>query len=657
MLLAGLTGTGSGKLGSSVFSVTAGKQIVRQYQPVVTNPSTQTQVNNRARLKLISQLSAVMGDVIAIPRKGNISSRNLFVSDNYHVTEAINGVATVDLSAIGLTRGGINIPYVNAVRVDTTSIDVELADSAAKIVTRVVYVMFYRNRSGELQLADSAVIETAGADGKFPFSFGYIAQDVVVYAYGIFDKNTKASAKFGDYGVETGTQVASLISDRKVSDKDYLISKTQGIFLVGETTIEVTSCKVGTTSIAASGTTNVPYQSFGNVEVQANDVEGKYLAILIDGTRLTPSAFNASGKANVGFSGLSGGENIRFQIGILQGVQFIPQFSYGGTAVIAQQSTAITSVTANGTTIGASGNTQIAQAASTLFIVQGTGVANKYMRISVNGVAREPVLFQDTVPPFSADETIANLAINDVVTFQIGRVVNNTFVEDVAYGGSAVIAEVPATFTSVTVNGTSVAASGTTDVVAQATNTYVFNTQNAIGKYLAFLDGNNVVQSVHAISGNSLTVTDAAVAGTTVKFAIGTGSSVGSFVAQTNYGGTVSLVEAPAADFNNVTLNGNAWSGNREPSSASVTVAATTKAANVGKWALLARSANKPAIGAEAFPSVGANQISSTSIGVTGSLTQDYAYWLCICEFDEVDERYLVKAVYDYSVMYHIEEG
>ena len=657
MKLTGLTGTGSGKLGSSVFSVQAGEQIVRQYQPVVTNPSTQVQVNNRARLKLISQLSAVMGDVIAIPRKGNVTSRNLFVSDNYHVTEALNGVATVNLSAISLTRGGINIPYVNAERVDTTSIDVALADKANQIVSRVVYVMFFRNRSGELQLADSAVVETAGVNGTFPYSFGYIAQDVVVYAYGIYDKNTKATAKFSDYAVETGTQVASLISDRKVSDSDYLVSKTQGIFLVGETTIEVTSCKVGSTSIAASGTTNVAYQSFGNVEVQANDVEGKYLAILIDGTRLTPSAFSASGKANVGFSGMSGGETIRFQIGILQGVQFIPQFTYGGTAVIAQQSTAITSVTANGTTIGASGNTQIAQAANTTFVVQGTGVANKYMRISVNGVAREPILFQDTVPPFSADETIANLAISDVVTFQIGRVVNNTFVEDVAYGGSAVIAEVPATFTGVTVNGTNVAASGTTDVVAQATNTYVFNTQNAIGKYLAFLDGNNVVQSVHAISGNSLTVTDSAAAGTTVKFAIGTGSSVGSFVAQTNYGGTVSLVEAPASDFSNVTLNGNPWNSNNESVDSSVTVAGNVRAAFNGKYVQLVRSETAPTIGS--IPSVYTGQwaISNGSFSGSGNLNTSYKYWLCIVEPDDMDENLLVASVYDYYCMNEVNEG
>lgn len=657
MLLCGLTGTGSGKLGSSVFSVIAGKQIVRQYQPVVTNPSTQTQVNNRARLKLISQLSAVMGDVIAIPRKGNVSSRNLFVSDNYHVTEAINGVATVDLSAIGLTRGGINIPYVNAVRVDTTSIDVELADKADQIVSRVVYVMFYRNRSGELQLADSTVVETAGADGKFPYSFGYIAQDVVVYAYGIFDKNTKATAKFSDYAVETGTQVASLISDRKVSDNDYLISKTQGIFLVGETTIEVTLCKFGNTTIAASGTTNVPYASTGRVEVRANDVEGKYLSITIDGNRLPATAFGADGRALSEVGAFVGGEVIRVQIGVLSGTQFVPQYTYGGTIVMNQQSTVISSLTANGVAIAASGNTQIAQAASIEFDIVGTGCINKYFRVSVNGVAREPVLFTNLSAQDTSNDTISNLNVGDVVTFQVGRVVNNTFVEDVAYGGSAVIAEVPATFTSVTVNGTNVAASGTTDVVAQATNTYVFNTQNAIGKYLAFLNGNNVVQSVHAISGNSLTVTDSAAAGTTVKFAIGTGSSVGSFVAQTNFGGTVSLVEAPASDFSNVTLNGNPWTSNNDSAGSSVTVAGSVNSAYNGKRVKLVQGETPPAIGSGTNYSVGNWLITDGSFTGSGNLQTNHKYWLCICVPDDMDEQQLVASVYDYYCMNEVNEG
>lgn len=657
MLLAGLTGTGSGKLGSSVFSVTAGKQIVRQYQPVVTNPSTQTQVNNRARLKLISQLSAVMGDVIAIPRKGNVSSRNLFVSDNYHVTEAINGVATVDLSAIGLTRGGVQIPYINAERVDTTSIDVALADKADQIVDRVVYIMFYRNRSGELQLADSAVVETAGTDGKFPYSFGYIAQDVVVYAYGIYDKNNKATAKFSDYAVETGTEVASLISDRKVSDKDYLISKTQGIFLVGETSIEVTLCKFGNTTIAATGTTNVPYASTGWVEVRANDVEGKYLSITIDGNRLPATAFGADGHALSSVGAFVGGEVVRVQIGVLSGEQFVPQYTYGGTIVMSQQNTAITSLTANGVAIAASGNTQIAQAASVEFDIVGTGCINKYFRVSVNGVAREPVLFVNMSDRDTSNDIISNLNVGDVVTFQVGRVVNNTFVEDVAYGGSAVIAEVPATFTSVTVNGTSVAASGTTNVTVQSTNTYVFGTQNAIGKYLAFLDGNNVVQSVHAISGNSLTVTDAATAGTTIKFAIGTGSSVGTFVAQTNYGGTVSLIEAPASDFSDVTLNGNPWNSNNESVGSSVTVAGNVRAAFNGKWAQLVRSETAPTIGSIPVYYTGQWPITNGSFSGSGNLNTNYKYWLCILERDDMDENFLVASVYDYYCMNEVNEG
>ena len=215
----------------------------------------------------------------------------------------------------------------------------------------------------------------------------------------------------------------------------------------------------------------------------------------------------------------------------------------------------------------------------------------------------------------------------------------------------------PATFTGVTVNGTNVAASGTTDVVAQATNTYVFGTQNAIGKYLAFLDGNNVVQSVHAISGNSLTVTDAATAGTTVKFAIGTGSSVGSFVAQTNFGGTVSLTEAPAADFSNVTINGDAWNDNKEVSNSTLTVTGSTKAANNGKSAMLVRSETQPSIDAEAYPHLTAATITNGSFSCGGTAQQDWHYWLCICEHDDIDDRYLIEAVYDYSVQYTVDEG
>ena len=538
MKLTGITGTGSGKMGNAVFSVAAGEQIVRQYQPNVANPSTLTQVNNRARLKLLSQLSAVMGDVIAIPREGLKSPRNLFTSDNYRHTSAVDGVASANLAAFGITRGGLSLPNVIAERNETTSIDVQLAESASRIVSRVIYVMFVRNSLGELQLVDSAVVETAGAAGTFPYSFAYQNQDVIIYSYGIFDKSAKATAKFGNYYVTSGTQVADLIAERKIDESDYLITKTKGIVVAGDINIEITSCVCNTIAVPASGSASVPYDSSVAVEVTAVDVAGKYLSVLIDGVRGNRAIFDSNGYSYVGAGPLAGGEQIQIQIGSLVGGTFIPEFTYGGTAVIAAQASAFTSVTANDVAVAAAGNTQISEAASIAFAIAATGVTNKYLRLSVNGTARTPIAFENG----AASDTISGLSDGDVVTFAIGHMSGSTFVQDVAFGGSAVIAEVPASFVSVSCNGTTIAASGTTDVQPAAENVYQISTANAIGKYLGVLDSTNTVVEVIPISQNSFQYTDNAEAGDQTKFAIGTGSTTQSFVAQTNFGGTVNFV-------------------------------------------------------------------------------------------------------------------
>lgn len=535
MKLTGITGTGSGKLGSSVFSVNSGEQIVRQYQPNVANPSTNPQVNSRARLKLLSQLSAVFADVIAIPREGMKSPRNLFVADNYQNTSASNGVASADLASIGITRGGIQIPSVLAERVEGESIDVALAESASQIVSRVVYVMFVRNAGGELQLADSAIVDAAGDNGVFPYSFGWLSSDVVVYAYGIFDKSAKATAKFGNYGVTSGTQVATLIADRKISDSDYVFSKTKGVMLAGESEIEITSITCNHVAVNPSGNTQIPYSGSARVEVEAVDVDGKYLSITVDGVRGETRAFTV-GSSFVSANNLAGGEVIRVQIGTMQGQStFIPEDTYGGTIVVAAQASAFTSVTANGTSVSASGNTQIQQSASTVFAVAATGVSNKYLRVSVNGAARTPVAFSNG----AASVTLTNLQINDVVTLAIGHMSGSTFVQDVAYGGTATIVAEPAAFLDVVVNGTTIASSGITAVVVQNPNTIVVDTENAVGKKLALIDGDNEPYNLMNITADRISFTDNSAPGEVMKFAIGTGTSINDFVAEVTFGGSV----------------------------------------------------------------------------------------------------------------------
>lgn len=56
----GITGKLSGKMGSAVFRVREGQQIVAQYNPIVKNPNTAGQQSQRAKFKLMSQLAAVL---------------------------------------------------------------------------------------------------------------------------------------------------------------------------------------------------------------------------------------------------------------------------------------------------------------------------------------------------------------------------------------------------------------------------------------------------------------------------------------------------------------------------------------------------------------------------------------------------------------------
>lgn len=109
----GITGKLSGKMGSAVFRVRNGQQVVTQYNPVVANPNTKAQQGPRSKFKLLSQLAAVMApgfgtlNVVRRPAKGTPSKRNAFIKINYPLTanDERGGevVAEIDMAKIKLT--------------------------------------------------------------------------------------------------------------------------------------------------------------------------------------------------------------------------------------------------------------------------------------------------------------------------------------------------------------------------------------------------------------------------------------------------------------------------------------------------------------------------------------------------------------------------
>lgn len=230
MKLNGLLGTGSGKLGTSVFTTVKGVQIVRQHQPVVTNPSTNLQVAQRSRFKLVSQIAASMADVIAIPRIGLTSSRNLFIKKNMPAVLGNVEGAQVSYEKLQLTNGTAALPAIVANRSEDKLI-LYLASNVSEIVNRVVYCIFTKDSLGQLILNTSAVVSEAGIDGDFVLNITDIAGDLAIYAYGMKDTSASASATFGNYKVTNASDIATLVSNRSISSKDFIFTKTRGTTL------------------------------------------------------------------------------------------------------------------------------------------------------------------------------------------------------------------------------------------------------------------------------------------------------------------------------------------------------------------------------------------------------------------------------------------
>lgn len=88
-IMQGITGKMSGKMGSAVFRVRNGAQVVTQYNPIVKNPDTAGQQEARAKFKLLSQLGAIMesgfGTMAGTKRAGKSAptQRNAFMQLNY----------------------------------------------------------------------------------------------------------------------------------------------------------------------------------------------------------------------------------------------------------------------------------------------------------------------------------------------------------------------------------------------------------------------------------------------------------------------------------------------------------------------------------------------------------------------------------------------
>ena len=123
--LQGISGGMSGRTGSFTYRQCRGETIVSQYQPIVKNPNTQGQQDQRARFKLMSQLAAIMSpgfgtmDITKRPGKQRPTQRNAFMNINMGAVIVDGNTAKISMPLVKLTTsntplGSISQPGDNS---------------------------------------------------------------------------------------------------------------------------------------------------------------------------------------------------------------------------------------------------------------------------------------------------------------------------------------------------------------------------------------------------------------------------------------------------------------------------------------------------------------------------------------------------------------
>ena len=226
MKLYGLFGKGSGKLGSSVFAISSGEQIVREYNPVVENPNTPAQVEQRAKFKLLSQIAATLASIIVIAKQGLISSRNRFIGLNIGKATYADDKASINVQNIDITGGSAAMQDFEILAEAQGQTPVRLISPAASDITAVVYAVVGVDANSQLIVRNSKVVTAPGENRKFDTTLANVPQPAYIFAYGIKGDVAGALAEYGDYEAPEADVIASLIANRSTKAGTLTFTKT-----------------------------------------------------------------------------------------------------------------------------------------------------------------------------------------------------------------------------------------------------------------------------------------------------------------------------------------------------------------------------------------------------------------------------------------------
>lgn len=199
----GITGKLSGKMGAAVFRVRDGQQVVTQYNPIVKNPNTEGQQGQRAKFKLITQLSAIMAPAFGTMSiaqsavKGKATQRNAFTKLNLPLVEISNtpdgDAAVIRMDKLQLTSSFRQFGNMS-VAPDSGELQVKIRDVGDDVSTGRVILVGYGSMVPTKQATIVSMQDVPVANGTITADFSNLATgEYTVLAFGLIPSQSAAS--------------------------------------------------------------------------------------------------------------------------------------------------------------------------------------------------------------------------------------------------------------------------------------------------------------------------------------------------------------------------------------------------------------------------------------------------------------------------------
>lgn len=719
-----LLGQARGKVGSLVFSRSNGQQVVRSRAEVVRNPKTTAQIIQRILLNTVSQAYSIMQPIVDHSFEGvqaGQKTMSKFMSENVkalreRVISAINAGTDLytlyDFTPIGSSRFAPNVFVISKgtlPEITTSVVEDSTVYSAQVMVSGNTYqdvidslglqrgdqLTFMQIVTplggGAAQFKYARVILDPVIEGESaPLSTAFIADAAINAAnprnegiirsieFSVDHLDIKLTAQNTEYIIAAGVIASRKVNDAwkrsnaslalgsavltdavsfgdAVTQSDGSIDAINSLYLNNAAsgslanfnsggTVRVpriVSVTVNGTTIAASSTTSIAENAASTIVINTSNVtDVMYAAYKIGSGSWSAPVLISSNRASMSNVNLQDGDEVSFAIGSgATSAAFTPSRTWSGIAAVVAPG--LVAVTVDGTSIASSGNTNVLANAAATIIMTTVQADGKYAAYRINaGSWSNPVLVSGN----AARYTSVALSENDTVAFAIGTGSTSVaFSPEDTWGGSAVV--VGATISSVSVNGTAIASTGSTSIVENAASSIVIVTVNGTGKYASYRKGSGSWVTPVAVSNNQAQFSGVALsASDVVSFAIGNGSTSANFTPTATWGGTANVTAAPAGEFSNVTFDGQSWSGDRSDSSLSTNA---TIAGNVSGSA-----AKVALVVAWSAPTAGTtyNESTSTELCGVGDVTGNaFTFNPSRSVSGEESEIYLVAATYNQS--------